>query len=50
MFKSLKALAALAALVTVSACAQQSAEVEEFVIVDPSATISEEPVYTGKYN
>lgn len=49
MHKSLKALAALAMLVTVSACASTGGDVEEFVIADP-APVSVEPTFTGKYH
>ena len=44
MSNSVKALAALAFLVVVAACAQRSAPV---VTAQPALTV--EPVYTGKY-
>ncbi len=48
MFKAIKALAAVAVLGAMSACADTD-DVEEFVIAEP-APVSVEPVYTGKYN
>ncbi|MFZ5962749.1 hypothetical protein ACOXXX_07330 [Thalassococcus sp. BH17M4-6] len=47
MSKSIKLLAMLGVVATVSACGQQQQE-EEFVVVDPEP-ITVEPVYTGKY-
>ncbi|WP_260015408.1 MULTISPECIES: hypothetical protein [Leisingera] len=44
MSKSIKLLALAGLLAAVTACAQQE---EEFVVVEP---VSEEPVFTGKYN
>lgn len=49
MFKSFKAIAAAAALVTVAACASND-DVEEFVVVDPAASVTVEPTFNGKYN
>lgn len=45
MSKSIKFLAAIGFVATITACAQQE---EEFVVVEP-APISVEPTYTGKY-
>lgn len=49
MQKGIKAVVALALVVTVSACNRQQ-PVEEFVVVDVAPVpISVEPVHTGKY-
>ncbi|MGX9349653.1 hypothetical protein ACS3QZ_00470 [Shimia sp. W99] len=47
MSKSIKAFLALGLVALVAACAD-TAQVEEYVVVDPEP-ISQEPVYTGKY-
>lgn len=45
MSKSIKLLAVFGVLAVAAACAKEP--VEEVVIVEP---VTEEPVYTGKYN
>ena len=47
MSKNIKLLATLGLIVLVAACAREQ-QVEEFVVIDP-ASISVEPVHTGKY-
>jgi len=47
MSKSIKLFAVLGLVVVGAACAKKQQQVEEFVVVEP---ISQEPVYTGKYN
>lgn len=48
MSKTIKSIVALGLLAGIAACAQQQAQPEEFVVVEPEP-ISVEPVYTGKY-
>jgi hypothetical protein len=49
MSKSIKTLAMFGLLVLAAACARDTSQVEEFVVVDP-APITIEPVHTGKYH
>ena len=50
MSKSIKSLCAVSLLALVAACgANNSGDVEEFVVVDP-VPVTIEPTFSGKYN